>query len=263
MPEGPELKFLSIYYKKLEGQFFNSIESNTKSTVKIPQKSKIENIYSYGKYLIIKTKNYYVIIHLGITGWLVEEQPKIYKYIFNIGNEKIYLKDRRRFSKVWIIKNEEDLKGFMSKLGVDILSKEFTLDYFENILISKKKMLCSLLLDQKYFAGLGNYIKNDALYLTGLHPDIKSNSKNLNKTLIKKLYENIRFIAFSSLMSQCKYNKLKIPVEIKKISPKKLEIPYHFRVYERESTNKDEVITYLKQHCGRRTYYVKTKQIIT
>ena len=75
--------------------------------------------------------------------------------------------------------------------------------------------MCNLLLDQAYFAGLGNYIKNDALYLSKIHPDKKSN--NMTQNQIKNLYENILIISFSNVASHLKNANLKIPAKIEKL----------------------------------------------
>ena len=123
MPEGPELYYLSQELKHhLKNQYFNNIISNTKSTVTLPQKSKIINIYCYGKNLIIQTDNYSLLIHLGITGWLQIEKPKIYKYILEFSKTTYYLNDRRRFSKLILFKNDSELNHYFEKFGVDILS---------------------------------------------------------------------------------------------------------------------------------------------
>ena len=259
MPEGPELCFLGIYYNKLlKNQVFQEIISNTKSIVNLPSKSHIEDIYSYGKNLIIKTKSYFVVIHLGITGWLVENKPKIFKYVFEFSKNTIYLQDRRRFSKLLVFNTKNELEQYLQKFGRDILSNQFTLEYFQNIIQSKNKLLCSLLLDQTYFAGLGNYIKNDALYLSGIHPNVKTQQLTIHQ--IKNLYQNIRFIAFSNLYSWCDIYNIKVPNYIAKIAPKKLQIPYTFKVYEREYDDNGDKIVFMKKHCGRRTYYVPSKQ---
>ena len=259
MPEGPELYFLSEELKNtLKNQSFEKIISNTKSVVILPKKSKIIDIYSYGKNLIIKTKDYSILIHLGITGWLQVEKPKIIKYILEFSKTTYYLNDRRRFSKLMVFQNDEELNSYLSKFGVDILSPEFTFDYFENIIKSKKKLLCNLLLDQAYFAGLGNYIKNDALYLSKIHPDKKSN--NLNENEIKDLYKNITIIAFSNLLTHLKNINLKIPLKLKKIIPNKLFVPYKFFVYEQEYDYKGNKVFFIKNHCGRRTFYVPSIQ---
>lgn len=259
MPEGPELLYLSIKLKnELKNAILENIVSNTKSIVKIPKKSKVLNVYSYGKNLIIDCKNYKLLVHLGITGWLVNTQPKIYKYIFEFNNQKIYLKDQRRFSKIVLFTSQEDLEDYLTKYGVDILTKDFTFDYFNNIIKSKKKLLCSILLDQKYFAGLGNYIKNDSLYLSKINPNKKTN--DLDENEIKELYNNIKFIAYSNIFTWLKENNLKVPQNIQKLSPNKLNVPYTFKVYEQEYDAHGNKVIFIKNHCGRRTFYVPKLQ---
>ena len=259
MPEGPELYSLSSLLNKiLKGEILKNIISNTKTIVKLPKKSKIIKIYSYGKYCIIECKDYNLVIHLGLTGWLVFEKPKIYKYVFEFNNNIIYLKDVRRFSSIKILNNNE-LKDFIKKLGVDILSNNFTLEYFQLIIKSKKKLLCNLLLDQKYFSGLGNYIKNEALYLTKLNINKKSNELNNNQ--IKNLYNNIIFISLSNTITQMNIYNLYIPKSLTNLTNNKLEIPYHFNVYEKEYDKFNHKVILLKKHCGRNTYYVPSIQI--
>ena len=259
MPEGPELYYLSQELKhKLKNQYFDNIVSNTKSTVILPKKSKIKDIYSYGKNLILETEDYILLVHLGITGWLQIEKPKIYKYILEFSKTTYYLNDRRRFSKLMLFENSTELEKYLEKFGVDILSPQFTLEYFENIIKSKKKLLCNLLLDQSYFAGLGNYIKNDALYLSKIHPDKKSN--NMSENQIKDLYQNILIISYSNVFTHLENANLKIPSKLKKYKPNKLYVPYNFFVYEQEYDKKGNKVIYLKNHCGRRTFYVKSIQ---
>ena len=169
MPEGPEILISSAFLKQfVKGKNFTKITSNTKSKRELPKKSKVINVYSYGKLIIIKTVDYYVHIHFGITGWLVRNKPRIYKYILHFGNYKFYLQDTRRFSSIKIL-NEERHNSDINKLGVDILSENFTLNKFIDFTNKKKQNICSFLLDQKKFAGLGNYIKNEVLYLSKVH----------------------------------------------------------------------------------------------
>lgn len=259
MPEGPELYYMSQLLKKnINNQYFINIENNTKSIVKLPEKSKIINVYSFGKNLIINTENYNVVIHFGITGWLTLEKPKIYKYILEFEKIKYYLKDTRRFSKIIILKNNELLNEYINEYGVDILSEKFTYEYFYKIIKSKKKLLCNLLLDQKYFAGLGNYIKNEAFYLTKININKKSNELNDNQ--IKELYNNIKFVSYSKTLTLLEENNLTIPNKMKKNAPNKLEIPYVYNVYEKEFDKYGNKVILIKNHCGRRTYYVEQLQ---
>ena len=77
MPEGPEAYIMSKYLEKyILNKKFVSITSNTKTKVDLPNKSSVIKLESYGKVIVIITKDYYVNIHLGITGWLVTKKLK-------------------------------------------------------------------------------------------------------------------------------------------------------------------------------------------
>lgn len=259
MPEGPEILISSAYLKKsVKGKNFTSITSNTKSIRNLPKKSKVIDVTSYGKVIIIKTEDYYVHVHFGITGWFVRNKPRIFKYILHFGNSKFYIQDRRRFSSIKIL-NEEQHNYEINNLGIDILSELFTLDKFKILVKSKKKNICAFLLDQKLFAGLGNYIKNEVLYLSKISPFRKVN--DLSNDEISKLYDNIRYVSFSNLVEWFDEYKIALPSRIKKNLPKKLLVPYEYYVYERDYDNKGNKVIYNKTHCGRRTFYVKEVQL--
>lgn len=259
MPEGPEVY---ITAKRFEKHFLNknilSITSNTKTKVDVPFESKLIKSYSYGKVIILKTEGYYIHIHLGISGWFVFEKPRIYKYILNFSNKSIYLQDRRRFSSIKIFMNKEEHDKDISILGVDILTKKFTHDYFYKNIAKSKKNICSFIMNQKMFAGIGNYIKNDALYLSKISPYRKTN--NLTKNEIRLLFKNILFVSFSNLTDWHKSYKVKISNEILKLTPEYIESPYNFYIFDREVDNYGNKVELDKKHCGRRTYFVKKIQ---
>ena len=259
MPEGPEAYIMSKYLEKyILNKKFVSITSNTKTKVDLPNKSSVIKLESYGKVITIITKDYYVNIHLGITGWLVTKKPKIYKYVLNFSNKSFYLQDRRRFSSIKIFKKEDHINYINSKYGVDILSKEFTYKKFKSYFINTNKNICSLLLDQKYFAGLGNYIKNEALYLSKISPLRKTST--LKEYQLKRLFNMIKFVSFSNLVDWHIEYKIKISKDLKDLLPEKLDVPYEFYIFEKEYDSKGNKITFDKSHCGRRTYYVKKIQ---
>ena len=258
MPEGPEVNINAAFLKsKFINKNFTKIISNTKSIRELPNVSKVVDVFSDGKFIIIQTKDYYVYVHFGITGWFTQDKPRIYKYILQFENSKIYLQDRRRFSSIKIMNEKEHLK-FSNSLGVDILTDKFTLEYFSKIIKSKNKNICSLILDQKYFAGLGNYIKNDALYLSRISPNRKSSS--LTNKEIKLLYDNILFVTFSNLVEWYKEYKIKLPKNLNNLIPKKILVPYKFFVFDREYDDLGNKITFIKNLCGRRTFYVEKLQ---
>ena len=53
---------------------------------------------------------------------------------------------------------------------------------------------------------------------------------------------------------------MRLPKKIKDLSPKKITVPYFFYVYDREYDNYNNEVTYIKNLCGRRTFYVKAIQ---
>ena len=166
------------------------------------------------------------------------------------------MKDKRRFSKIKFLDEKEHLLA-LDKIGIDIFTKQFTLKYFKDIIKSKNTILAGLLLKQELFSGIGNYIKNEALYLTNLNVKIKTNELNDNQ--IKKLYHNILFVSYSKLYTELDEYNLRKYLNKDKINhvPKDLEIPYSFKIYNQENTPDGEKVMKIKV-AGRDSYCIKT-----
>lgn len=254
MPEGPEIKFNSLLLnKKIIGDKIINIKALSKKKVYIPKISTVKSISCKGKLLFIETIDYYIHIHFGITGWIyINEEPNYTKYIITTNKNIIYIDSMRKFTKLNIYSKKTHLDK-LQKLGVDILSKYFTIDYFTQTLQNTSSIIAPFLLNQNKFSGLGNYIKNESLYIAKIYPKTKSNK--IDKTKIKKLYKAIRYVAFSVLLEFCKNNKLKLDKETSKIIPKKINIPYYFKIYGRSKDNNNKIIK-KEKIGGRWTYYV-------
>jgi formamidopyrimidine-DNA glycosylase len=272
MPEGPEILYWSVLLnKKLSNKYkFDEIKSFTDKPIIIPKDwdGKIIDTGSKGKLLWLevsstdKDKKYYMHIHYGITGWLSFEKPGAYiKFEFVLLNMKtskkinLYMEDKRRFSKIVIYTEQQHLK-IISKLGVDIFNSDFTLNYFSNIIKNKDSMLAPLLLKQQIFCGIGNYIKNEIMYLGKLKAKIKTSE--LNEEQINHLYNNILFVAYSNLVEMLKDTCILKYLNKSKSSnmPKKLEVPYIYKIYGREMTLDGKKVYKIKVG-GRDTYCIK------
>lgn len=62
---------------------------------------------------------------------------------------------------------------FLSKLGPDVLDDQTTLDEVRQRVHSstfRRRRLASLLLDQQFLCGLGNYLRSEVLFIAGIHP---------------------------------------------------------------------------------------------
>jgi formamidopyrimidine-DNA glycosylase len=265
MPEGPEIKYIKeVCLNFLLNYELVDVISNSKTVVKLPSKSKLINIESKGKLLILIFKDYYFHIHFGLTGWLVFENPSYPKYelVFKKGNDvlNVYIDDSRRFSKLQFLDEKKHLKE-INKLGMDIFDIDFTIDFFEKEVNKVNKKIVSFLLEQNKFCGIGNYIKNESLYIAKINPN--HNTSDLDNSDIKNLYDAIKFCAFSNFVDLVKNNKdLKINKDelnrFKKES--KLEVPYNYRVYQQEKDPLGHKVI-KKDISGRKTFYVKEIQI--
>lgn len=58
--------------------------------------------------------------------------------------------------------------------SLDVCSRSFSFSRSEEAVRSQRsRMLCDVLLDQAIMPGVGNIIKNEALFDSGLHPAVK------------------------------------------------------------------------------------------
>jgi len=267
MPEGPELLyFATLLKKKFNNSIISDILSFTNKPVIIPKdyEGKIININSKGKILWIqvtgKNHDYFIHIHYGISGWLTTEKPeKNIKFEFIIKKKsreiRLYMEDQRRFSKIKIYKEEDHIKA-LNLLGIDIFSKEFTLIKFKEEIENKNTLLAPFLLNQNIFSGIGNYIKNESLYLTRLH--IKIKTSELDDDKIKILYNNILFVAYSNLYEMLKDSEIEKYLDDNKKynKPSKLEVPYKYKIYSLDKTITGEKV-YKVKVGGRDSYCIK------
>ena len=257
MPEGPELLYLSQICKKhLINHKLLDIKSNTKHRLNLPKISKLLEIKTKGKLMILIFQDFYFTIHLGLTGWIVFEDAKYPRYELVFDNLTVYIDDSRRFSKLKIIKEENKYNKIIDKLGIDILTPAFTLEYFKENIKKVNKKIAVFLLEQNKFCGIGNYIKNESLYIAHINPYKQTNE--LSDVEIDKLYKAIRFVAFSNYIEMMEMNKLKIDKFYKTI---KTTVPYKFKVYGNEKDLSGNKIT-IEDIGGRTTYYVKSLQKI-
>jgi formamidopyrimidine-DNA glycosylase len=264
MPEGPEIKYISnLCNKYLIGKTLEKIVSNSDTKVKLPKKSKLKDVNVKGKQLVLIFEDFWFLIHFGLTGWLTFEEPKYPRYELHFNSDLIvYIDDSRRFSKLKIYESEQSYNKVMEKLGVDIFSEEFTEEFFFDCFGKKKKLIVAFLMDQSQFCGIGNYIKNESLYLAGISP--KRKTDKITDEEKSKLYKNILYVAYSNFIENMKINKMKIDIkDLNRIKELKIKIqnPYKFNVYGRDDDDlKGNKLT-IEDIGGRTCYYVKTLQL--
>jgi len=138
----------------------------------------------------------------SLKGWVSKDkgplQDKFNQYIrlvFELSNGKfLVLSDARRFAKICLIsdKNVENFKD-LKNLGPDPTKKDFNIKVFEDILNQKPEgKIKSVLMEQELISGIGNIYSDEALWMTGIHPEEKPNK--LSKVEIRELLKNIKSV---------------------------------------------------------------------
>jgi len=145
----------------------------------------------------------HLLSHLGMTGtWLVGETIKSGKHThLTLTGEKHTLAydDPRRFGHMYYYTAEEAEKK-LSELGMDLADPDFSLEYLTQALKRfPERALKVALLDQKYFAGSGNYIANEICARAGIRPTRKN--KNIKKDEFPKIHNAIHQVIGPALKS--------------------------------------------------------------
>ncbi|XP_030457660.1 formamidopyrimidine-DNA glycosylase isoform X1 [Syzygium oleosum] len=100
-----------------------------------------------------------------------DEWPSKYSKVFiELENGlELSFTDKRRFARVRLLNDPTSVPP-ISELGPDALLEPMTIDEFTESLRKKKIAIKTLLLDQSFIAGIGNWIADEVLYQAKIHP---------------------------------------------------------------------------------------------
>jgi formamidopyrimidine-DNA glycosylase len=196
MPEGPEVKIVSDFINEaLHGHTISSIECIS-DPYKMKYGSLVDSLQHYlpflfqpsfciGKatYLYLDDQNYFSY-HLGMTGfWSTKQSSHAHLKLSTFSGLDVFFHDARRFGNIKITSSIDLDRNFYCGdfLNYDFSIEDYALFLFENL--KTEREVCKVLLDQKYFAGVGNYLKSEILYACNFHPHKKWNSFSFNDIL--------------------------------------------------------------------------------
>jgi DNA-formamidopyrimidine glycosylase len=256
----PETVEVSIIVDKIEKKFKNSSIHNivinsgrymshnypigyTKFIKLLP--SKIISFNTKGKFIyIILENNVSIWITFGLTGEL-SLQPTKYSHITfetNIGN--FYFNDVRNFGTIKFSFDKEELNKKLKTLGPDPLIEEITRNDFIKILRRsnlQKKVIATVLMNQKIISGIGNYLRSEILYTAKISPFRKiSDLTDQDLTTIWKAMNNIIMKSYN-------------------IQRKNGLHTYPFAIYQQNITPRGEKVL-SKSIDGRTVWYVPSVQ---
>lgn len=214
MPELPEVESVKLQLiKYLVGHKITGVKVNYlkmfTGNVNNLVGAKVKGIRRFAKVLSIDlSNNYSIVIHIKLTGQLIYRGPKL-KPTPKLSNKVIggipgkhthavfrldkggtlFYNDVRKFGWIKVVKTiEVETSGFVGKLGPEPFST-LTLRKFTDVLVSTRRAIKVVLMDQSKISGVGNIYANDALWLAGIAPTNAANS--LNKKKIQELYKAV------------------------------------------------------------------------
>ncbi len=175
-------------------------------------KKKIQKIERRAKYILFSLSGgKTLILHLGMTGRLLLHPKKEKGEVVNLKTKKkepdrfvrgqflldknriLDFSDLRLFGKIYLLNTADVAKNNpIKKLGIDPLSKEFTLPLFIQQLKKRKGGVKVVLMDQAFLAGIGNIYSDEILFEAKVHPLTKT--QNLKPAQTKALYSAIKKI---------------------------------------------------------------------
>jgi formamidopyrimidine-DNA glycosylase len=161
-----------------------------KSIIEIRRKGKmLDLVFDDGSHLLS---------HLGMTGtWLVGETIKSGKHThltLKSGTHTLAYDDPRRFGHMYYYGAVEASRK-LSELGMDLTDPHFTLEHLTTLLKRyPERALKVTLLDQKLFAGSGNYIANEICARAKIKPTRKCKQikKNEFALILKAIHAVIK-----------------------------------------------------------------------
>lgn len=148
----------------------------------------VKNVESKGKLIYFTLTNddedkYFYIMHsLMMSGRWQKNHDEYCKWFVEVDDGKtLWFRDPRAFATVKFTSHIDVLHDKLGKLGPDIMSSEFSLPIFRELVKKySTRNICSFLMDQSIISGCGKYIKSEVLYDAKISPLRKMSSLSDN-----------------------------------------------------------------------------------
>jgi len=240
MPEGPSILHLKDHLKPFKGKFIKAAGGYGNMPTSWIMGKKLTDIKTWGKHLLFVFSNGVVKVHLGLFGdVLINERKKV--------NRSFFLEFASGEINGYVVKATK-LEKPLEELydwRTDILSAEFDKAYVKALL--KKmgdKTVDDVLMDQDVFTGVGNKIRNEALYRAAIHP--LSVVNKIPATKISKLISEV--IKYANIF----YHQLK-----------ETGVNDNFHVYQQEyAADGSEVTMKILPKSKRKIFFSKHRQVL-
>jgi formamidopyrimidine-DNA glycosylase len=213
MPELPEITVIARQMdKEIKGKRIADIEAkqpknlnmSVQEFLKTAKGKTVNKVSSKGKWIFIKLNStYYMFINRGMNADLLhftsnQKLPEKYHFKLTFTDKTGFTIQFQWFGYIHLVPEKKLMKHKLTaQLGISPMDKEFTLEYFKNLLTNKKAGIKSFLIDQKNVAGIGNVYIQDILFKAKLHPN--RTISTLSEKEISKLYNAIQDVLNRSI----------------------------------------------------------------
>lgn len=136
----------------------------------------IQTVERRAKYLLIKTQDGALIVHLGMSGNLrivpAYAPANLHDHVDIIFNSGIALRfnDQRRFGALVWATGDILKHPLLRELGVEPLTDDFTSSLLFQLSRRKRMPIKTFLMNGKVVVGVGNIYANESLFLSGISP---------------------------------------------------------------------------------------------
>lgn len=205
MPELPEVETIRRDLdKEVVGRRIKTVDvtgnrsirrhANKKQFVSRLEGQKIDAVERRGKNLLLSLGDDWLVIHLGMSGQLLKTAARdaVAKHThvvitFTQGGQLRFV-DPRTFGELFVVAKESlaDECPELAELGFDPVEDVMSWNDFGNRLIDRRGKLKTLLMDQKFVAGIGNIYSDEILWTAGLRYD--RGSETVSTQEVRRLY---------------------------------------------------------------------------
>lgn len=152
-----------------------------------------------------------LMMHLGMSGWVMdltaesekrlvshgkaplldeEGRPRFLKLLWTAEEAKAAFTDGRRLARIWLGDPGTDKR--VLGMGPDTLLDPLSVSDLNRMLQGRTAPIKALLLDQRLFCGVGNWVADEALFASGIAPQRQGTS--LDSQELKRLEEALAYV---------------------------------------------------------------------
>lgn len=195
-------------------------------------------------------------ITLGMSGYWSTESDNHAHFGIGIDNDRaLYFNDQRRFGTIKFSHDRAELEKKINSLGPDPLNDPnySLIDLTRKMNKHYAKPICEVLMNQSVFAGVGNYIKCEALYRTGVSPHrLTGDLKTFEISMIHRTVKEIMWASYKQGGASIR--------NYQRIDGEDGNFVFEFEVYGRKMDPLGNSITRELTSDGRTTHWVPTIQ---